>query len=47
MYYNVFDIKIISFGAGLILVYVQHNKTHPAATANEIAIFYVFQKYIK
>ena len=47
MYYNVFDIKIISFSAGLILVYGQHNKTHPADTANETAIFYVFQKYIK
>ena len=47
MYYNVFDIKFTSFGARLILVYVQHNKTHPADTANEIAIFYAFQKYIR
>ena len=46
MYYNVFDMKIISFRAGLMVVYVQHNKTHPADLATEIAIFFVFQKYI-
>ena len=46
MYYNVFNITIISFVAGLILVYAQHNKTHPADPANEIEIFFVFQKYI-
>ena len=42
MYYNVFDIKNTSFGSGLILVYVQHNKTHPADPPNEIAIFFIF-----
>ena len=47
MYYNMFDIKIISFGSGLILVYVKHNKTRPADPSNEIAIFLMFQKYIK
>ena len=47
MYYNVFDIKIVSFRAALILVYVQHNKTHSADPANEIAMFFVFSKYIK
>ena len=47
MYYNVFDIEIISFGASLVLVYVQHNKTHLADPVNGIAIFFVFQKYIK
>ena len=47
MYYNAYDIKIISFGLGLMLLYVQHNKTHPAGPPNEIATFIVFQKYIK
>ena len=47
MNYNVFDIKIISFRAGLMQVYVQHNKTHSADPANEIATFFVFQQYIK
>ena len=47
LYYNVFDLKIIPFGSGLILVYVQHNKRHPADPPNEIAIIFVFQKYIK
>ena len=43
MYYNAFDIKIMSFGAGLILVYVQHNKTHLADPPNEIATFLCFK----
>ena len=47
MRYNVFVIKIILFGAGSMLVYVQHNKTHPADPLNKIAIFFMFQKYIK
>ena len=47
MYYNVFDLKIISLRADLILVYVQHNKIHAADPAKEIAMFFVFQKYIK
>ena len=40
MYYNAFDIKIKSFGAGLMLVYVKHNKTHPADPANKIAMLF-------
>ena len=47
MYYNVFDIGIISFGSGLILVYVQDNKTHPADPPNETVMFFMFLKYIK
>ena len=44
MYYNVLDIKIISFGSGLVLVYVQHNKTHPADPPNEAAVFFQVSK---
>ena len=47
MFYDVFDIKITSFGAGSILVYVQHNKTQPADPANETTMFFVFQKCVK
>ena len=47
MYYDVTDIEIISFGVGLILVYAQHNKTHPADPANEIAMFFVCRIYFK
>ena len=47
MHCNVVDIKITSVGAGLTLGYAQHNKTHPADAANEVATLDVFQKYIK
>ena len=47
MSYNAFDIEIISVRSRLIQLYVQHNKTHPAAPSNEMATFVMFQKYIK
>ena len=42
MYHNAFAIEITSFEASLMLIYVQHNKKHPAGPPNEMAIFFMF-----
>ena len=44
---NILYTKIISFGSGLIVVCVWHNKTHSPIPTNEKILFFLFHKYIK
>ena len=38
--------KTFSFGSGLIVVCVPHNKTHPTVPSKEIKLFFVIHEYV-
>ena len=44
---NIFQAISILFRSSLILICVQHNKTHPPIAPNEMALFFIIPKYIK